>query len=46
MCAEGMIGGSALADKGAAGRWRFGIRAKLVVAVGTVAGEAVAGGPM
>ena len=46
MCAEGMIGGSALADKGAAGRWRFGIRAKLVVAVGTVAGMILVAGIM
>ncbi|WP_245651085.1 ATP-binding protein [Paramagnetospirillum marisnigri] len=35
--------GSAVADKDARGRWRFGIRAKLVVAVGTVAVMILAG---
>ncbi|TAN71652.1 MAG: PAS domain S-box protein, partial [Magnetospirillum sp.] len=38
------IGGSVLAEMGTVGRWRFGIRAKLVVAVGTVAGMILVAG--
>ena len=44
MGAEPMMRGSALADRGGMSRWRFGIRAKLVVAVGTVAGMILVAG--